>query len=186
MVWAAVGLWLAGEAWILLRARRAGASRDRALDRASARVVVALAMVGIGGAAVAAAHVRELAFPGRGAAWLGGGLAVALLGVALRLWAVRTLGRFFVYTVTIQREHRVVDTGPYRFVRHPSYTGALITLGGLSLALANGLSVVLAVALPLAAYLYRIPIEERALAESLGEPYVRYARERARLVPWVW
>ncbi len=184
--WAAVVLWLVSEAWILLRPRRVGASQNRTLDRASARVVVGLAVVGMGGAAVAAAHVRGLALPGPGAAWLAGGLGIAATGVALRMWAVRTLGRFFVYTVTIQRDHRVVDTGPYRVVRHPSYTGALITFAGLGLALANGLSLIIAVALPLAAYLYRIPIEERALAERLGEPYARYAAGRARIVPWVW
>src|SRR5215207_8969352 len=49
------------------------------------------------------------------------GLAVVALGLALRAWAVHELGRFFKFTVVVQADHRVVDTGPYRLIRHPSY-----------------------------------------------------------------
>lgn len=71
-------------------------------------------------------------------------------------------------------------------MRHPSYTGLLLTLTGLGLALGNWLSIALLVLLPLAGVLARIRVEERALLAELGEPYRRYAEERTRLVPYVW
>ena len=114
------------------------------------------------------------------------GLLLAWAGIGLRVWAIHTLGRDFLRVVTVDPGQHVVTTGPYRYVRHPSYTGVLVTYAGLGLAQANLASIVAAVALPLVGYVRRIHIEEQALINTLGPPYEAYAAHRARLVPHVW
>ena len=85
--------------------------------------------------AVPAAHI-----PGSGWPLLLGGLVLMWGGIALRVWAVRTLGPLFCTVVVIQDDHRLITTGPYRLLRHPSYAGSLLTLAGLGLALGSWLS----------------------------------------------
>jgi protein-S-isoprenylcysteine O-methyltransferase Ste14 len=123
-----------------------------------------------------------------GGAWwpfaLGG--AVFCAGAALRWWAILTLGRFFVLTVVVQEGQTVVDRGPYRVLRHPSYTGALLIYLGVGLACDNALSVAACVLAPSMAFLRRIGVEEDVLARELGEPYRAYMRRTRRLIPGVW
>jgi protein-S-isoprenylcysteine O-methyltransferase Ste14 len=99
---------------------------------------------------------------------------------------VLVLGRFFTTDVRVHAGQAVVDTGPYRWVRHPSYTGLLITLAGIGLALGNWGALAALVVLPAIGLVVRIRVEERALREALGEPYRRFADSRARLLPGVW
>jgi protein-S-isoprenylcysteine O-methyltransferase len=107
-------------------------------------------------------------------------------GIALRWWAIIHLGRFFTVNVAIAADHRVVDDGPYRFVRHPSYTGALMSFVGLGLTTGNWLAAVVLVVPISVAFLRRITIEERVLAAALGEPYRAYAARTKRLVPFLY
>jgi protein-S-isoprenylcysteine O-methyltransferase Ste14 len=114
------------------------------------------------------------------------GIAVMWAGFGLRVWAVRTLGRFFRVEVTVDADQTVVDTGPYARVRHPSYTGLLVFYLGLGICLDSYLSVAAAVLLPLAAVVNRIAHEERTLRRELGEAYEVYMSRTRRLVPGVW
>lgn len=114
------------------------------------------------------------------------GVLLMVAGAGLRQWAIRTLGRFFTVNVRVTADQRVVDEGPYRWLRHPSYTGLLLSFLGLGLALGNWLTAALATAVPLVGLAYRIRVEEAALRESLGEAYDRFASGRARLFPGVW
>lgn len=107
-------------------------------------------------------------------------------GLALRWYAIIHLGRFFTVDVAIAEGHRVIDTGPYRFVRHPSYAGALLAFAGLGLLTGNAISVALFLVPTCAAYVYRIHVEERALRAGIGEPYVKYSARTARLIPGVF
>ena len=92
----------------------------------------------------------------------------------------------FSLIVQVQTDHRVVDTGPYRFVRHPGYAGVLLGFLGLGLALQSWAALlVMAVATP-AALAYRLRVEEQFLITELGDEYVRYARRTKRLIPYVW
>jgi protein-S-isoprenylcysteine O-methyltransferase Ste14 len=102
------------------------------------------------------------------------------------VWSIRTLGRFFRYEVVVQEGHRVVDTGPYRLVRHPSYTGSLLAFLGIGIALDNWLSVAAALGLPLLGFLRRIAVEEAALTSELGDAYRSYKERTRRLVPGIW
>jgi protein-S-isoprenylcysteine O-methyltransferase Ste14 len=114
------------------------------------------------------------------------GIAVVVVGGALRAWAIASLGRFFTSQVTIQAGHRVITSGPYRYLRHPSYTAMLVALLGLGIALDTWPSILAIVLLPLTGLLVRIHVEEHALENALGEEYRRYAAETRRLVPGVW
>ena len=109
-----------------------------------------------------------------------------IAGLALRLWAILTLGRFFKVTVSIQAGHRVIRSGPYRLLRHPSYTGLLVALLGLGLMLETWLGLAALIVLPLIGTLIRIRFEESVLIDALGYEYVSYAAETWRLVPGVW
>jgi len=113
-------------------------------------------------------------------------LALYAAGLALRWSAIIHLGRFFTVDVAIAEGHRVIDTGPYRFVRHPSYTGALLAFAGLGLLTGNAISLALFLAPITTAYLYRIRVEEAALRQAIGEPYVKYSARTARLLPGIF
>ena len=131
--------------------------------------------------AVPAAHI-----PGSGWPLLLGGLVLMWGGIALRVWAVRTLGPLFCTVVVIQDDHRLITTGPYRLLRHPSYAGSLLTLAGLGLALGSWLSLLVAVLGALIGFTRRMPVEEAVLQTRFGDTYTAYAQRTWRLVPFMW
>ncbi|MDA4114614.1 MAG: isoprenylcysteine carboxylmethyltransferase family protein [Thaumarchaeota archaeon] len=114
------------------------------------------------------------------------GLAMMLAGISTRIWAVSTLRNFFSYTVQIKQGHQVVESGPYRFVRHPAYTGSLLTILGVGFALQSWGAVVVMVVIFGIAFGYRISVEEKALVASLGDAYVLYSKRVKRLVPYAF
>lgn len=113
-------------------------------------------------------------------------LAILLLGLAIRWTAILSLGRFFTVNVAIARDHRLVDTGLYRSVRHPSYSGLLLAFLGMGLAFRNGLGMLLMLLPIVAALGRRIAIEEQALHAAFGAEYEAYAARSWRLVPWLY
>jgi protein-S-isoprenylcysteine O-methyltransferase len=115
---------------------------------------------------------------------VGGALFVA--GLALRWYSIFYLGRLFTVNVAIASDHALIDAGPYRYIRHPSYTGALLALLGLSICYVNWLSLIIAVLPPLMAFMRRIAIEERALSGALGDSYLRYMARTKRLLPFIY
>ncbi len=118
------------------------------------------------------------------ALWAGG--AVTVCGGALRVWSVSTLGKYFTYVVHVSSDQKVVDTGPYRLLRQLSYTGGALTGIGIGLSLRYGLGPVIIGAGMVASYLVRIAVEERALADGIGEPYRAYMKRTKRLIPFIW
>jgi protein-S-isoprenylcysteine O-methyltransferase Ste14 len=174
--------------WLVIELRHLARDRPEAVkaDRGSRIVLGLSAAVGFD-SAYGIAHVVPAAAmrnPGL-AAWIG--LGVFWCGIGLRLWSFRTLGRYFTFTVQTSADQPVITAGPYRVVRHPSYTGVLLAAIGLSLLLfANWLSLLLVTAALFAGLGYRIRVEERALLVQLGDSYRHYASTRKRLVPFVW
>ena len=141
-------------------------------------------------AAIIAAEVLgrrgRLLWPG-GLAWpVVAGLALMVAGIGLRAWSIVTLGRFFQYQIKVQPGHQVVTSGPYRFVRHPSYTGIAMVLAGIALASGDVWSLLAVAVLGGAGLAVRIRAEERQLTQALGAEYERFAAGRKRLVPGVW
>ena len=116
------------------------------------------------------------------------GLGVALIwaGVAFRLWAVRTLGRFFRITVTTQDDHRLIETGPYRRLSNPSYTGMMITMAGIGLAMGNWASLAGILILSALGLAWRIRVEERSLRARFGAEFDAYRKARWALLPPLW
>ena len=108
-------------------------------------------------------------------------LAAMVLGLALRTWAVATLGRWFTWNVDVQAGQRVVERGPYRFVRHPGYLGALLTYVAVCALFHCWVAALLAaVALPVA-FVRRIAYEEALLRRELPG-YAAYARRTPALL----
>lgn len=178
-----VGVWIVSD-WSI--ALRHGRTVDASQDRGSKHAIGAGVIGGVLGAVLFSQVAPGFAVPAPTVAfWLG--LGTILLGVLVRQYAVRTLGEGFDLEVTVDEDDAVVDSGPYRWVRHPSYTGALLSLVGVGVTLGNWLSVAAALLAGLAGYGYRIRVEERVLREILGEEYLEYAeRTPYRLVPGLW
>lgn len=116
--------------------------------------------------------------------WIGIGLMLA--GLAFRWYAIRSLGKFFTRTVATRAGQYVVETGPYRLIRHPSYSGALLMILGMGLTMTNWaalLAIMLGAGL---GYVWRVRVEEQALCADLGQPYRDYMRRTRRFIPYVW
>ncbi len=111
-------------------------------------------------------------------------LVLMAAGIGLRFYAIRTLGKYFTVTVRTHQAQRVIETGPYRLVRHPSYSASLLTFAGMCLALANWL-VLVTIVFPVMGFAYRIRVEEAVLLDALGDDYRRYMRHTKRLVPYL-
>lgn len=107
-------------------------------------------------------------------------------GVALRLWAVLTLGRYFRLDVRADPDQPVVSSGPFAVIRHPSYAAMLVILIGYGLAWGTALTVAATISVFLPALLRRIRLEETALVDILGDRYRVYAARTWRLVPGIW
>jgi protein-S-isoprenylcysteine O-methyltransferase Ste14 len=179
-----VGAFFLSEVSVRLRSDRNRLGSQ--LDRNSLLVVQATVLGGVAAAVLLARRAPGAAIgKGRWPLFVAG-LVLICAGIALRQWAVATLGRFFTIDVRVQPGQTVVEGGPYRWVRHPSYTALILTFLGLGLALGNWASLAVLAVLPTAGLVYRIHFEERALLDQLGEPYRRFAASRPRLFPGVW
>ena len=175
-----LGVWTVIEVRQALN-RRVGAKNT---DRGSLLILRVCAAAGALLAAFAL-RVPAAAFP-YNAVIFGISLAVVWAGICLRWWCFRTLGRYFTFTVMTSANQPVITTGPYRVLRHPSYTGILLILGGIGLSYGNWLSLAALMLLPLIGFINRIHVEEAALSATLGAAYTTYASSRKRIIPFVW
>ena len=114
------------------------------------------------------------------------GIALIVIGIVVRVVAIATLGRMFTVQVTIQQDHQLIDRGIYSKVRHPSYTGSLLSFAGLGLAFGNWLSLALVLLGALVGLLYRIRVEEAALLGHFGDQYRAYSARTKRLIPGIY
>ena len=162
------------------------AKDKRSTDRNSIYAILIAALAGQITSVVEWAYVMGDPMGIRNPFIAGLGLAMITGGLWFRLWAIHTLGKFFTATVQIKTDHRVVDSGPYRLVRHPSYLGALIAVVGSGLFLEATIGTVVCVVTMLAAYWIRIGAEEIALVNALGDAYKVYQRRTKRLIPLIW
>jgi protein-S-isoprenylcysteine O-methyltransferase Ste14 len=183
-IWVATYVvWVAPE--IVLGFRRP-AMDAREEDRGSLPVVVGSIYLGVALAFLAVTAAPSFTVGARWKVMFFLGLALWYGGMALRWYSIRVLGRFFTTRVAIAKDQHVVEAGPYRWLRHPSYLGGLLAVLGFGMTLTNWLSAMLPVICLLAAYAYRIPLEEQALVRGLGPAYNDYMRRTWRLVPFVY
>jgi protein-S-isoprenylcysteine O-methyltransferase Ste14 len=184
------GVWVATCAlWILpetAAARRLRSAKDaQKADRGSMAAVFVGVYLGVFLGFRIAVKVPSLAVP-HWKTWFVLGIVIWLGGIVLRWYSIYILGRFFTFDVAISTGQHVVERGPYRWVRHPSYLGGLLAMAGLGMTLSNWLAMLLPPCCLAVAYMYRIPIEERALVRGLGSEYSDYMRRTRRLIPYIF
>lgn len=114
------------------------------------------------------------------------GLILIIAGVVVRFTAIRTLGKFFTVNLAINTEHRLIDTGFYKYIRHPSYTGSLLSFLGLGLYLNNWFSLPVILIPIIGVFIFRINIEEKLLIQQPGLNYSEYMNRTKRLIPFVY
>jgi protein-S-isoprenylcysteine O-methyltransferase Ste14 len=184
LIYVTLGGWILFEISLIVRDRRHGRGSRRA-DRGTIllNALFVVETVVVSGILSATLHV----FVVPGAIWFRlVGLIIVWLGLALRVWAITTLGAAFRMTVEVEQSQTVVTKGPYRWVRHPSYTGLLLITLGFGVAFASWLFLALCAVLPSLALLRRIKVEESEMVRVLGEPYRAYSAHTRRLVPGIW
>ena len=179
-LWIAIALVVSYLLWLVVEAKVAVKELDKgktSLDRgtlelyAFARAATVLTALGI----PAGTEVSVRGYVGFG---------LFLAAVTFRLVAIRELGRFYSHRVRVVGGHKIIDTGPYRFVRHPAYTGMLFAHLGVVLFFFNWVSLGILLVLFVPAVVLRIRIEEQVLMELDG--YAEYSRGRPRILPLVW
>lgn len=173
-----------------LRQRRRGPNRTLAIPAGGRNLPVRLVMLpwfpaGVVAIVEAALLSRLNVSPKWDKPCLVAGIAVTGTGVFLRRWAIRVLGRYFVCRVLVQPGQAVVSSGPYRWIRHPSYTGLWLEMVGVGLSTGNAVSMATCVLMPLIGITARIKHEERELIAALPG-YGEYIQGRPRLVPRIW
>jgi protein-S-isoprenylcysteine O-methyltransferase Ste14 len=168
---------------LLLYVRRRIAATQE--DRGTKWIIVLAVYLGIA-AALAITRVPGLRAYANNWWTLGLGIATVLAGVALRAWAILSLGPYFRREVTIEPGQRLVRRGPYRLLRHPAYTGIFLIFAGFGLAFGSWVSAAVALLIVFAGILPRIRVEERALARAFDADYTDYANSTARVLPHVW
>ena len=112
------------------------------------------------------------------------GISIFLIGACYRLWAIRTLGRFYSHRVRTVSQHQIVASGPYSVTRHPAYAGMIIANAGISVFFFNWVTVCVFLFILTPAIILRIIIEEKTLFKIDGYP--EFARNRKRLLPAIW
>lgn len=178
-------IWAALEGWLILRDRKRGKGktdvdgRTRLFNFFSMTFSPSMAAI-----LTAIPLARDLGVRSRYV--FGIGIGIMATGLGLRIWAIAVLGKYFRTTIELEKGQRVVQRGPYGLIRHPSYTGLILTCIGYGLALQNILSFVMAVTLPTLALLHRIAMEEDVLAVGMGEAYGAYQKRTKKLIPGIW
>jgi protein-S-isoprenylcysteine O-methyltransferase len=114
------------------------------------------------------------------------GFALLVAGIAFRIWSIHTLGKFFTSTVQVQTGQRVITSGPYSVLRHPSYSGAFTAILGGTIFLQAPIAAFVAIVGMSYAYKLRIAAEEETMVKEFGEEYRLYQQHSYRLIPLVW
>jgi len=185
LVFWAVYVWSFLPEWRIVQGGREGTKRAGSKDSGSLKVILGGMWVALL-IAYPLAFVKAWAFP---QSWqlplFVVGVLMIFLGSVLRRYCWRTLGEYFTGDVRVRPDQPVIRSGPYRLVRHPSYTAGMMMFIGIGLALGSWLSFALLTIATIATYSYRVAVEERALLDTIGEPYSSYMKERKRFIPYI-
>lgn len=182
--------WAACYLWIIHESIGAWTQRARGTTRTHDRGSLFVLLTSLWGGVVLAGALAWL-LPGATLTWHRStlffvGVTLMFAGVTVRRYAMWSLGRSFTRAVAVRPAQAVVQTGLYRYIRHPAYSGTLLTALGVGLALTNGASVGVALLSSVAGHLYRVRVEEQLLSARLGEPYRVYMRRTRRFIPFVF
>ena len=114
------------------------------------------------------------------------GAILSVAGLIIRIKSISTLKQHFTYTVTEIEDHELIETGFYKFIRHPGYLGQILIFLGTAISFSNWLSIVLMIIPVLIGYLYRIRVEEKFMIRQWGQKYLNYQKKTKRLIPWIY
>jgi len=114
------------------------------------------------------------------------GLALAIIGFAIRWTAIFALGKFFTVDVEISDQHKLKTQGIYKIVRHPSYLGLILIIAALGLCMQNLVSLAIVVIPIFIAMNYRITVEEKALTDAFGTQYTAYSKKTSKIFPGIY
>ena len=114
------------------------------------------------------------------------GLVLVLFGLALLIWGRSHLRGLYSGHVEVQSDHRLVTSGPYRWIRHPSYAGFLVLVIGVVLGYSSLIGLVAIPVLLLPGFIYRMSVEEKLLKEQFGDEYSAYQADTKKLLPGIW
>lgn len=180
-----LGLIYLGSEILLTITRRSRSATGTKQDRSTLGMIWLVIMLSIGAGVFIAGNWRPGALP-YGRMLAGVGVVLFAAGLVFRWWAIVTLGRFFTVDVTIEKDHELVERGPFRWVRHPSYSGVLLAFVGWALTLRNW-GAILVVLVPIfVAFVRRMNVEEEALSRALGDKYIAYVKRTKRLAPFIY
>jgi len=184
-----VVFWIIWITWILSeillnRFLRSGSGDKKNQDKGSLGFMWIMIVLGISASIFIAFKTR---FPiGSGLFIPYIGLLLVVAGMTLRFISVFTLGKMFTVDVTIRENHQIKTDGVYRYIRHPSYTGSLLSFTGLGLNWNNWLSLITLFVLITISFIYRIRVEEKLLTGQFGSKYLDYMKKTYRLLPWIY
>ncbi len=176
---AAAALWLSQPAFSTTEAKR-----DQRSDKFSIVVILIMSSLSVVASVMEWAYSNDAKQDSVLATIMG--LVLLAAGIGIRVWAIRTLGKHFTATVTLTDGHTLVRSGPYQWVRHPSYLGAFMAIAGCPLFLNAYWAVLVAVIAMSIAYYLRIGVEEKMLSAYFGEQYNDYSQKTKRIIPFIW
>ena len=186
LAYVVIGLFLAIEQYARI-GKEARSLEKRPSDRGSTNLLVAAFLITCLGLLTAPAlnyfQIGRLT-TGMFIGWVG--IAISLLGIALRLWAYRTLGRYYTRTLRVSEHQPIVRQGPYSLIRHPGYAGVILMWLGAALATTNWITIAVTTVAMLAAYHYRIQAEENMLTTAMGKEFGEYRAHTRKLIPFVY
>ncbi|MGE5409374.1 MAG: methyltransferase family protein [Clostridiales bacterium] len=114
------------------------------------------------------------------------GILIIIIGLIILIISIKTLRQYFTYSVTKAENHKIIEKGFYKFIRHPGYLGQLLIFTGISISLSNWLAVILMLLSTLIGYLNRIRVEEKFLIEQIGIKYSDYQMRTKKLIPKIY
>jgi len=181
----ASAIWIFAELYLVFRDNTRGKGRTTIDHRTRYYNFVSL-IIAISCAAIIS-WIPLFQFNRRGTSiifWIG--ILIICFGLFLRYWSIHLLGKYFSTTIELEDSQKIIQKGPYKWIRHPSYSGIILFCIGYGLAVQNWLSLLIAISLPTIALLYRIKIEEETLTKGLGDDYKVYQKKTKKLIPGVW
>ncbi|MEI7527092.1 MAG: isoprenylcysteine carboxylmethyltransferase family protein [Mariniphaga sp.] len=126
------------------------------------------------------------AYPKFGTTKYFSGISLMIIGIILRLFTVFSLKSLFTADVAIHQNHKLKTDGIFKIVRHPSYSGSLLTFLGFGLTLGNWISLLVVFLPVLGVFSYRINIEEKALKDNFKDEYTEYQKRTKKLIPFIY
>jgi protein-S-isoprenylcysteine O-methyltransferase Ste14 len=176
-------LWLLSEIGFAIALRSSGGDKKNA-DKGSIWILWVVILIAIQGAIFTSFNVTAPMTANPYFTYVG--LAIIIIGILLRIYAIRSLGRMFTVDVTIREGHALKQDGIYGIIRHPSYSASLLTFLGFAMSLNNWVSLPVAMIPVFIAFAVRIRIEETALIGAFGNEYIEYKKRTKALVPFVY